>query len=127
MIYDRFGGDDVDAAARHAVDADADAANLALVLAPLVDAMAALDAAWIARANQRQRIGVHSNQIAKLANVERLSVREGGLVADDTVELLGLALREVSRRLDEQMTAERHDDRLRADVRALLDRLRGVA
>lgn len=126
-IYDQLGDAAVDAAQQRGAEADAKATDLTIVLAPLVDALHALDAAWVERANARQRIGVHTNQIAKLANVERLQVSVGGLVSDDTAEMFALALENVRWALEAQATSEREDDVLRSAVRALLDQLKATA
>ncbi len=99
----------------------------AKAMEPLIDALQTLGTAWVRRANQRQAIGVHTNQIAKLANVDRLLVRDGGQVSEQTLESLVLALQGIARRLDEQAVAEGEDDQLVAAVRALVEQARSAA
>lgn len=127
VMWRQFGDDAVDAALQRGAEADAKATDLAVVLAPLVDAMHALDAAWAARAGQRQSIGVHTNQIAKLANVLSVMARTGEPIPADDVERIANALESIDRRMSEQLDAERSDDVLRATARGLLDRFQGPA
>lgn len=126
-IYDNLGSEAVDAAQRRSADAAATAESVAELVAPLIEAMAALDAAWAARAKQTQAIGVHSNQVARLANVERLAARDGDKAALQSFETLAHALQGVARALEAQTELERQDDALRAEVRAVLDRMRCAA
>lgn len=93
-------------------------------IAPLVQALKALSNAWTFRANQRQSIGVHSNQIAKFTNVARQLLRNGNQAGEDVVLAIQLAVQGIDRSLDAQREAERADDALRADIHRLVDEIR---
>lgn len=89
---------------------------------PLIDALQDLTDAINARALQRRAIGVHSNQIAKLANVLRAAAERGDAaqVSAAQVDALVHALHGIERVLSQQAAAEREDDMLAASVRAVL-------
>lgn len=126
LIWECHSDDAVGAVVQQRIDtADRESSPVAAAQ-PLVDGLAELTAAWQARAHQRQAIGVHTNQIAKLSNVERFLTRDGGQVTDETAQTLALALQGVKRSLDEQAAAEREDERLVAAVRAGLEQLRAI-
>lgn len=122
-VYDVY-RDDLVAGLLARVEADEAGAES---MQALVDASCALSDAWGHRALQRQRIGVHTNQIARLANVLAVRARQGAPVSQDDVESLVLALQGIERRLTEQSDAERDDDTLRAVVRAIVEQMRGRA
>jgi len=94
---------------------------------PLVDAMKALDDSVARAANQRRAIGVHSNQIAKLANLKGLTVRDGGHVSNDAVEDIAAATEGVVCQLAEIARRDAEDDQLRAELRALIQQYRNAS
>lgn len=121
-VYDNFRAAATTAAQQRAAEADAKAAVLESLAAPLVDALQSLTDAINERAHQRRAIGVHSNQVAKLANVMRMAIERGDLAAATSTQVneVVLALQGIERRLGELAEAERGDDALSAEVRALL-------
>ena len=112
VMWHHFGDDAIAAAASHQSRAGADAQ----ALQPLIDTLADLTSAWRARARQRRAIGVHTNQIARCANV----LRRDGAADPATLDALVLVLQDIERRLDEQARAERDDDHLIASARRLI-------
>lgn len=106
------------AAQRHQVVTAADAAGAESV-EPLIDALHEASQAWHQRAHQRRAIGVHSNQIAKLANVLSAAVTRGDLseITSEQIDTITLALQGIERRLIEQSAAESEDDAVLAAVR----------
>src|SRR5690606_33006862 len=123
-VYDNLGDAALDAAQRRGAAAAAEAATLAQELSPLVEALSALESAWAARARQRQSIGVHTNQLAKLCNVLRIALGDGRAIDPADVERLASALEAIDRRLEKQVEEERADDALLAEVRDHLTQLR---
>ncbi|WP_432789361.1 hypothetical protein QYM46_13620 [Brevibacterium sp. K11IcPPYGO002] len=121
-VYDNFRAAAITAAQQRAAEADAKAAVFESLAAPLMDALQELTDAIDGRAHQRRAVGVHSNQVAKLANVMRMAIERGDLtdVMSTRVDELVLALQGIERRLGELAEAERNDDALAAEVRALL-------
>ncbi|MFE5777552.1 hypothetical protein [Brachybacterium sp. NPDC056505] len=125
-IYDEFRTEGLERTQQRAEAGGAvaeQARGLADRVHDLASALKGLDDAWSARARQRQSIGVHSNQIAKLANVHGVTVRQGGSVCDEEIAVLGLAVRGVERALDAQQEAELDDDELRARTREALHKV----
>lgn len=121
-VYDNFRATATTAAQQRAAEADAKAAILESLTAPLIDGLRELTDAINERAHQRRAVGVHSNQVAKLANVMRMAIERGDLTRamSTRVDEVVLALQGIERRLGELAEAERGDDALAAEVRALL-------
>lgn len=121
-VYDNFRAAATAAAQQRAAEADAKAAVLESLAGPLVDALQSLTDTINERAHQRRAVGVRSNQVAKLANVMRMGIERGDLTSATSTQVdeLVLALAGIERRLGELAEAERGDDALAAEVRAVL-------
>ena len=95
---------------------------VAQAVGDLTDELPKLEAAFDRYTHQRRAIGVHTNQVAKLANVLRLMICDGrgSQVTPDLVESLTAALETVRNELEEQTAIESDDDRLRSEIRDLI-------
>lgn len=109
-IFERFGDEGAEAERQDLAKVEAEVTAKAVTFAPLVDAMTELTKAYVARAHALDKIGVHSNQMAKLAN--------GGGHVDP------LALAGVERAIDELRAGMASDASLLAELRIELDRAR---
>lgn len=88
----------------------------------LTEQLQRLEASFNRYTHQRRAIGVHTNQVAKLANVLQLMIRDGrsSQVAPELVESLVHALDGVRDELEAQTAIESDDDGLRRKVRDLI-------
>lgn len=115
-IFEHYGAESLDAVQARILADEADAESVQ----PLVDAFLPLVEAWTQRAIQRQSIGVHTNQIAKLTNVLSLMVRDGVAVPADDVERIAAACEEMAHQIATQAAAELEDETLIAEARVLI-------
>lgn len=123
LVWQRFGDDTLEAAA-----ARRDSLNEAVAesIETLTEAVRSMEQAYARRTVQRQAIGVHSNQIAKLANVYRVHEGRGEEISHDDLDAIKYATEGVERALARQTQAEQEDEELRTEVREVVARLRSV-
>lgn len=121
-VYDNFRTTSATAAQQRAAEADAKAAVLESLTAPLIDGLQELTDAINERAHQRRAIGVHSNQVAKLANVMRMAIERSDLTGATLTQIdaMVIALQGIERQLGELAEADHGDDALAAELRTLL-------
>ncbi|MDN6555097.1 hypothetical protein FYJ43_02480 [Cutibacterium sp. WCA-380-WT-3A] len=126
-VYERFAPGPQDEGRSAAAEAVAQAAGaLSGIVDRLVAALADTGTAWDSRARQRQSIGVHSNQVAKYANVLRIRAERGETIDADDVRLISESLDAIRSDLARQADAESGDDRVLAGVRRAADDLAAI-